>query len=40
MRGYRPDARVLMDIFARTAGSHQYASCASVKLQGRVSFAP
>ena len=38
-RGYRPNAQVLMDIFARTAGSYQYASCASVKLQGRVSFA-
>ena len=38
-RGYRLNGRVLMDIFARTAGSYQCASCASVKLQGRVSFA-
>ena len=39
-RGYRPNARVLMDVFAHTAGSYQYATFASVKLQGRVSFAP
>ena len=39
-RGYRPNAQVLRDIFQRTAGSYQYAGCASVKLQGRVSFAP
>ena len=38
-RGYRPNAQVLMDIFAHTAGSYHYASCVSVKLQGRVSFA-
>ena len=38
-RGYRPNAQVLMDIFAHTAGSYQCASCASVKLEGRVSFA-
>jgi hypothetical protein len=37
--GYRPNAQVLMDIFAHTAGSYHYASCVSVKLQGRVSFA-
>ena len=39
LRGYRPNAQVLMDIFAHTEGSYQYASCTSVKLQGRVSFA-
>ena len=38
-RGYRPNAQVLMDLFAHTAGPYHYASCASVKLQGRVSFA-
>ena len=38
-RGYRPNAQVLMDHFAHTAGSYHYASWASVKLQGRVSFA-
>jgi len=38
-RGYRPNAQVLMDIFAHTAGSYQYATSASVKLQGRVSLA-
>ena len=39
-RGYRPNAQVLMEFFAYTAGSYHYASCVSVKLQGRVSFAP
>ncbi len=39
-RSYRQNAQVLMHIFAHTAGSYQYASRASVKLQGRVSFAP
>ncbi len=39
-RGYRPNARVSVDILAHTAGSYQYATCASVKLQGRLSFAP
>ena len=38
-RGYRPTAQVLVDILAHTAGSYQYATCASVKLQGRASFA-
>ena len=38
-RGYRPNARVLMKMFAHSAGSYHYASCATVKLQGCVSFA-
>ena len=38
-RVYRPNAQGLKDILAHTAGSHQYASGASVKLHEPVSFA-
>ena len=38
-RVYLPNAQGLMDIFARPAGSHQYATGASVKLHEPVSFA-
>ena len=38
-RVYRPNAQLLIDILAHTAGSYQYATGASVKLHEPVSFA-
>jgi hypothetical protein len=35
----RPNAQDLVDILAHAAGSYQYATAASLRLDGRVSFA-